>query len=172
MNELIQANGEPLNLNTKGSDESHSEWTQKFNLHLISLEVAKLKPTQSEISLQKSLNYVLEDTEDPQKYFTDEGQLVGFPIITYGGEYVLDGHHRWSELYLVNPKSKILAYDFQKIPDIPEGVPPLSILAKMQATIGVVFGTLPIASASGDINLYGKDVKKAYELILNKYFNK
>ena len=97
LNDLFQANGEPLNLNTKDSDESHSEWIKKFNLHLISLEVAKLKPIQSEISLQKQLNYLLEDKEDLQKYLTDEGQLVGVPIITYGGEYVLDGHHRWSE---------------------------------------------------------------------------
>lgn len=170
LNKLIQE-GEPLTLNEANSDESHQEWTQKFQLHLVPLDVDQLRPTQSQISLQKSLNYVLKDKEHPKKYFSDKGQLLAFPIITYAGKYVLDGHHRWSQLYIINPKAKILAYDFAPIDGLPDGVPPLSILAKMQATIGTVFGTIPSSSATGDIDLYGDKAQEGIKNYLDNVFN-
>ena len=38
--------------------------------------------------------------------FKDEIITAGMPLVTFRGNYVIDGHHRWSECAMINPKVK------------------------------------------------------------------
>ena len=75
-----------------------------------SIPVRKLLPCQSEIGLDNSLSYPLK--QDCSNLFEGTVQIVA-PIITYEGLFVIDGHHRWSQLYMMNPDAEISAINFE-----------------------------------------------------------
>lgn len=82
---------------------------EKFNVTKASFTAESLKPTQNEIGAEESLKNILTD-----QYGSLDGFLKGTakfpePIITYNSEFVIDGHHRWSQVYAANPKAKISA---------------------------------------------------------------
>jgi hypothetical protein len=114
--------------------------------------VAALLPLQSEIDIDKSLGFVL--GQDPAKsdledYLTG-GTLTPFggPIITGGGgAYIVDGHHRWSSIYVVNPYAQIAAVD------LGHERAPQEYLKITQAAIGANLGFLPVQSVEGQ-NLF------------------
>ena len=39
--------------------------------------------------------------------FSNKTILIKDPIVTFNSTYVIDGHHRWSELYMINPYAHI-----------------------------------------------------------------
>jgi hypothetical protein len=61
---------------------------------------------------------------------------------------VLDGHHRWSTIYCINPEARILAVD------IGQEVAPQDYLKVTQIAVGADLGFLPVASASASNNLF------------------
>lgn len=71
----------------------------------------KLIPTQSEIDIDKSLAFPMKIEKDSQKILAmlNGGQFSpGGPIVTCcDKKYVIDGHHRWSQLYCMNPMNQI-----------------------------------------------------------------
>jgi hypothetical protein len=82
---------------------------EKFNVVKGTFGVEDLKPTQNEIGAEESLKNILTD-----QYGSLDGFLKGKasfpePIITYNGEFILDGHHRWSQVYAANPEAVIPA---------------------------------------------------------------
>ena len=73
-----------------------------------SIPVQDLKPTQNEIALDKSLSFPLtnpKSTADCLKGGTVA--IAGKRIITAKGQYIVDGHHRWSQLYAMNKDASI-----------------------------------------------------------------
>ncbi len=107
----------------------------KMNVSSQSISVAKLVPTQREIGLDNSLSYPL--SGDCGTYFNSPVTIVA-PIITYNGNFVIDGHHRWSQLYMVNPTATISAIDFSY-----DDMSPLRMLRNLQGAIAVSEGTVP-----------------------------
>lgn len=82
--------------------------------HNASYKVSQLIPTQSEIDVDKSLKFPLseEKADTLVNYLTLKGEPFApgnSPIIVAGGKYIIDGHHRWSQLYMINPEAKIKA---------------------------------------------------------------
>lgn len=75
----------------------------------------ELLPIQKEIDLSKSLAYIgkypknvpdiLEGKKLTAKHFG------GYMLVTSKNTYIVDGHHRWSQVYLINPKAKIESID-------------------------------------------------------------
>jgi len=76
----------------------------------VALAVTQLLPSQSEIGLDNSLSYPLK--QDCSHLFTGKPIQIVAPIITYRKTFVIDGHHRWSQLYMMNPNAKISAINF------------------------------------------------------------
>ena len=74
------------------------------------IPVANLFPTQNEIALENSLDRNL--GADCSKFF-DAVPDMGGPILTYDSKYIIDGHHRWSQVFAFNPKAKISANNFK-----------------------------------------------------------
>lgn len=79
---------------------------------------AQLIPTQNEIDMGQSLAYPLQKTPTAKlmQYFAAVPQAPGGPIITCcGGKFIIDGHHRWSQLFCMNPQCPISAIDMSGI---------------------------------------------------------
>jgi len=116
-------------------------------------QVGSLSPTQREISLAKSIGFPLSSVETIQNVATGDPTGKGMKIVS-SGNLVVDGHHRWSSVWSVDPKAKINAVNI----DLPGGKP-LQKLAAAQtaiaATIDPGSGALPKATAGSSDNILG-----------------
>lgn len=75
--------------------------------------VSKLSPTQSQIGLGDSIGYLCDKDPEGAKNII-KGDTSGFNnnrILTANGKYILDGHHRWSQVFCLNPDATIPAID-------------------------------------------------------------
>ena len=79
---------------------------EKFTVEEVPLKVKGLKPTQNEIGAVESLKNICTDSYGTLDTILKGKADVG-NIITYNGEYVLDGHHRWSQVFAANPEAKV-----------------------------------------------------------------
>jgi hypothetical protein len=132
------------------------------------IPVTALLPTQSEIDVQKSIEYALRNPKNIANYYSGGGVEIIMPIITFRHNYVIDGHHRWSQIFAFNPDAKATAYDF----DNPK-ISPLQMLKATQGAIAAVMAQkgedegLPQNKVDGK-NLYDD---KWDENAIRKYIN-
>ena len=110
--------------------------------------VAKLRPTQSEIDVDKSLKFPM--AEEPKAfipYLKNPGgdYTIKGPIVIYNEEFVIDGHHRWSSIYCCDRTAKIQAVNITtKTP-----LDPIDILKAMQASIAIQTKSVPTEDVKG-----------------------
>jgi hypothetical protein len=125
----------------------------------ISPQCIKLKPTQNEVVLNKSLSYPLKNVSNVETYLRGGAVAVdNRPIVTGGGgRFIIDGHHRWSQLYCINPYARIKSIDLTNVKK------PIEALKTTQLGIGAELGKIPSAEGGG-INLFtiSEDVLKKY----------
>ena len=121
------------------------------------VKASALRPTQSEVVFGKSIPFALKRPEMFMEYYSSNGPFsVGPPnnnaIVTFKGKFILDGHHRWSSLYCVNPEASLSTFD------ISAPVSPLTALKLMQASIKNYIGKKKIPSnEGGGVNLFSID---------------
>ena len=119
-----------------------------------SIPVKDLQPTQSQIGLADSLGY-LSETAPQGASALALGQVkpanIGGRIITANGKYIVDGHHRWSQIYLINPNAKVPAINFtvKGVFDSPEGVLKLAHLS-----IAATDKDVPLKQADSATDVY------------------
>ena len=75
-----------------------------------------LRPTQADIGFSNSLaDQVIDEFGSTTKVLEDEPIMLGpgggSPILTYDGKWILDGHHRWSQVMMTNPDGKVAISD-------------------------------------------------------------
>jgi len=107
----------------------------KMSAKPTAIAVTQLLPTQSEIGLDNSLKYPL--SQDCTNLFKSPVTIVT-PIVTYRKTFVIDGHHRWSQLYMMNPNAKITAINFNYSEQSP-----FRALRNFQGAIAVAHGEVP-----------------------------
>ena len=112
------------------------------------LPVADLQPTQSEIGFDQSVLNLLTDPYNSLESFLKGKANVGGPIVTYDGKYIIDGHHRWSQVFAANPKATMLSLDINKKPDFEH----TDILKAVHGAIAADIGKVPEANPKG-VNL-------------------
>lgn len=117
----------------------------------IYLPVTQLLPTQNEIGLGNSLSYPLKGNCD--NLFQDKVMIVS-PIITYRKTFIIDGHHRWSQLYMINPDAKIAVINFDY-----GNKSPFRALRNFQGAVAV---------AKGGVRSSAADVANVYEMSKDK----
>jgi hypothetical protein len=119
---------------------------EKVALNNISPKVTELKPTQNEIDMNGSLKFAVASVENLLDLLKDgEKSPGGNPIVTGAdGKLVLDGHHRWSQVYCINPRATIKAVDL-KIP----GAGPMAYLKVMQLAIASNLKKVPVQTVKG-----------------------
>ena len=82
------------------------------------VRAADLQPTQAEIGLDQSLKDQMIDAYDntqaalgllgtPIKLNAKGGAT---PILVFNNKYILDGHHRWSQIMMTNPTGPVAVY--------------------------------------------------------------
>jgi len=122
----------------------------------VAYPVLGLLPTQNEVDMDQSLKFPLTDPSTLEMYL--KGGDIEHPrglIITGGnGRYVLNGHHRWSTIYTINPQARILSVD------IGLEATPQDYLKVTQIAVGADLGFLPVANASDANNLFNVDETK------------
>lgn len=115
--------------------------------------VANLVPSQNEISLASSLGFPLgKDPDALRTYFEGGNVTIAKQLIltSDNGQYVVDGHHRWSQLFLINPDANVAAADIGYVPN------PKDALRETQLALIAQTGYLGESSAGTD-NLFTID---------------
>lgn len=96
------------------------------------IKASTLVPTQSEIDVDKSLTHALTTVENIKNDFKEDIVVADTPIVTFRGNYVIDGHHRWSEIVMVNPAGRMLCLDYDA------DISPVQMLKAVQGAIAAV----------------------------------
>jgi hypothetical protein len=132
---------------------------EPIQVSAINVKVTDLQPTQNEVVLDKSLSYPLTDASSAESCLNGGNVAVaGKSIVTGGGgKFVIDGHHRWSQLFCMNPDASILAMDLTDIKK------PIEALKATQIGIAAQTGKVP-TSPGGGVNLFkiGKNTLRNY----------
>lgn len=110
-------------------------------------DTSKLVPSQNEVDIDKSLGYPLTHAAQLAEYFTG-GYISSQKIITANnGTTIVDGHHRWSGLFVINPDTQLASYDLGYTPTAKEA------LQETQMGIAAKDGKLPQEFVEG-LNLF------------------
>ena len=121
------------------------------------IPVKNLSPTQNEIGMTQSLDYGLKNPECVGSYFHPTVEIVS-PLITLNGKYVIDGHHRWSQIIVFNPDAKAVCLDFRG------NITPEEMLKITQGSIAATTGELASSKKQGG-NLYDMPEKEVRDHI-------
>ena len=144
----------------------------KLTFSVKEIPVSQLMPTQANVDLDKSLKYALTDKESLIKTFTNPIE-INKPIVTFRENYVIDGHHTWLQAIALNPKGKILSFNYDG------DISPIQMLKAVQGTIAAVKadknnnnGKLPSNDVKGpnffDESFDEKKIRKYIEDNLNE----
>lgn len=109
----------------------------KITREEVTLTAQSLLPTQREVFLDATLSKLKED--DGPIYFKDPVELSA-PIITFNSQFIIDGHHRWLSIALLNPRAKLSAINF-----VSSDMTPIQFLKLLQGAIVLDSGELPKA---------------------------
>jgi hypothetical protein len=128
----------------------------KVTLNQENIPVANLIPTQNEIDIGKSIGFPLGNMNTLEMYLACANgtvSIAGIDIIasknikdkvtTY---YVVDGHHRWSQLYFINPDCKISS---QVMNGAAVLVDPFTSLKSAQLSIAANLHAVPVEEVQG-----------------------
>ena len=132
---------------------------EKFKVSEGNLSAKNLKPTQNEIGAEESLKNILTDQYGSLDGFLKGSAKFPEPIITYNGEFILDGHHRWSQVYAANPEAVIPAINVIGKFD------PKDIFKVIHTAIAVDAGATKTISANlkaGNLLEFNSDKVKTY----------
>jgi hypothetical protein len=134
----------------------------KINFMDINASVFNLIPTQNEIDMAKSLGYPLKDPVTARMYLSGGViSVAGKRIVTSAdGKYIVDGHHRWSQVYVLNPYCSITAVDLSDIKG------PFDALKATQLGIAADLGRVPTAVVQG-VNMLTASHQQVKEFILS-----
>jgi len=140
---------------------------EKFDVAETTIAAKNLKPTQNEIGAEESLKNIATDQYGSLDSFLKGTPDVGGPIITYNGEFVLDGHHRWSQVYAANPDAKLKAVN------VVGKIDPKDILKAVHTAIAVDAGETKTISANLKAgNLLAFTSQQTYGYILDNLTDK
>ena len=137
-----------------------------FAIKKVAIPVVKLRPTQNEVGIEGSLKWPLKKNiaqfieyagaTEPVMPPSADGKE---PIVTFDGQWVIDGHHRWSTLYACNAKASIVCYNITANFELG----PLGALKAVQTAIAKDIGKVPVESASGaNLLKAGEEVVKGW----------
>ena len=114
------------------------------------LPVKNLFPTQAQIGLLDSIGFVAFILpENAKNALSGKADFKGERILTANNKYILDGHHRWSQTYLMNPDATIPALDLTlNVKDENE------MLKVVQLAIAATYGSIAMKAANAATDIY------------------
>lgn len=133
------------------------------------IAVQQLNPTQAEIDLKNSVLYPLCHPECIPNFFKPAVEL-SIPLITFNDNFIIDGHHRWSQGLCFNPSCKMVCINFKGA---------LSVIQMLKATQGAIAAymanheskdDIPSAKVAKGFNIFDKN-RDEMEKFLNDVFD-
>lgn len=127
------------------------------------VSVGRFKPTQREIDLMKSAAFPLGSEKALEKSITSN--TTGAPgSITVSGEYVLDGHHRWSGVWAISgPDGSISVEDIELPGESPQKLAAAQLAIAAYKKPGQ---KMPEADKPIKFNILGMSARGIYDMIL------
>lgn len=150
-----------------GSDEEVSLVYKKYKcVGEMGIKVADLFPTQSEIDIENSAKWATKDwgAKGVANMFKDEpfGKTFPVPVLVYNDgkkNWIIDGHHRWSQVALINPDASLYCMVIKGKEDVREFLKLVqSVIAGVNASRDEV-KELPVGKAKPENNIFGKQLK-------------
>jgi len=122
-------------------------------------KVSSLRPSQNEVDISKSLKWPLTDETTARKCLKGVNVEIQGPIVTFRSKFVVDGHHRWSQIYATNSKATVKSENLML-----KGKHSSSdVLKAVQMSIAAVTGAVPSSTVSGTNLLTASETQiKAY----------
>lgn len=134
----------------------------QLKMSIQDISAAALMPTQNEIDVDKSLGYEMQPGANISAVWKEPITLK-IPLVTYNGTFIIDGHHRWSQVACYNPEGMMKCMNFQG------NASPIQILKAVQGCIAAAEGEVPSSHVTGK-NIYDMSKKDA-EAFFEKNMN-
>ncbi len=130
------------------------------------LNVKDLIPTQNEIGVDETFKCILEGKNI--EYCFQNPAVIKKPIVVFNSKYIIDGHHRWSEIYITNPNAKVEAVN------ITGNLSPINALKVFQCTIASNLGKVIRTTKKGKnlLELSKNEISKYCDEISQESRNK
>ena len=157
VNALDGMTDEQLALLEKGFGDG--EYADKMDTATMNIKAKDLHPTQNEIDVGKSLSYQVSGKNPEQvKQILDGGPVtVNLPLVVYdynGTYYIVDGHHRWSQVFLLNPNCEIDSLVFKNSAG-DTAQDPADMLRDFQGAIAIANdGEVPQSTVAPGMNMF------------------
>jgi len=150
-----------------GTDEEVNLVYKKYKcIGETGINVGELYPTQSEIDIENSAKWATKDwgAKGVVDMFKDEpfGKSFPVPVLVYNDgkkNWIIDGHHRWSQVALINPNASLYCMVIKGKEDVREFLKLVqSVIAGVNADRDNV-KELPVGKAKPENNIFGKQLK-------------
>jgi len=123
------------------------------NYQKSNLSVKNLRPTQSQIGFLDSIGYVaFLKPEQCKSSLSGVADFGGATILTSDGKYILDGHHRWSGVFMLNPDAEIPCVNLSLNLD------GKNALKVVQLAIAAEYGALLLKPANAKTDIFNDDI--------------
>ncbi|MCK9446514.1 hypothetical protein M0Q50_06545 [bacterium] len=137
---------------------------ETVKIDLLNIPVKNLLPTQSQIGLEDSLGFLRKQPGVAVKLIN--GDTSGFEnmrILVANNKYILDGHHRWSQVFLMNPDADIPVVNL----NIPGFKDPKQLLKIIQLAIAAAYKNIASTNAHSATDLFADSMgpKEIKELV-------
>lgn len=134
------------------------------------IPVQQLNPTQAEIDLKNSVLYPLCHPECIQNLFKPAVEL-SIPLITFNDNFIIDGHHRWSQGLCFNPKCKMVCINFKGAMSAPQMLKATQgAIAAYMSEHGQAGQDIPSAVVAKGFNIFDKS-RNEMENFLEQVYN-
>ena len=137
----------------------NGELADEMDTAEMSIKAKDLHPTQNEIDVGKSLSYQISGKNPEQvKQILEGGPVtIHLPLVVYdynGTYYIVDGHHRWSQVFMLNPNCALNCIVFKNSAgEVAQD--PADMLRDFQGAIAVATdGNVPSAVVEGGMNIF------------------
>ena len=152
---------------------------ESFKVTQVSPLVTTLIPTQNEIGFGNSLNDLIKKEYDESVQLVElDNMLTGknvklkaktgeVPIVIFNGEYIIDGHHRWSKIYCANKTATVFCLNFES-PALKND--PSMALKAFHLAIAKMLRNSPTENKSGK-NLFQSNRNEIYQYIYEYLFS-
>ena len=137
----------------------------------VALPIKNIHPTQFEVDMEKSLSFPLRDKpEGINTAFSGKPVIIkNTPLVVAevdGIYYIIDGHHRWSQIYCLNPNAEMIVRIIQSN-ELFKNADDVLKLVQMQLFIAKDGGKLPQATVDSAYNLYTIDEEEFKKWVEN-----